>query len=310
MRVWVLAIYTALSLSAATAAAALKPRPALGATEQETKQPEPKAEPAAEKEPSGTTPQDREAVSAEDPKASEARDGVSLLPGIASGPEDKDTKDRKKVEPTAVRLQRPSDIDDRQKSVRENRPTWDNVPAYIRSARPSSDETLPNVRAERPSIYGNPPFAEPYTPPVAELSPETEPLAPAETSGRTKSELPRKKKITKSTPPLSGVRTRLKRPRGSEAVKEEQAKSSKRPELERKGEAGRGRPSRAEQEKVPHRASETPHTSPGEQPEEKTRKDKETKPASPPRPAPGERVGPEDNQEAEPGMTSDSGIRT
>ncbi len=308
---WVLAIYTALSLSAATAAAALKPHPALGATEQETKQPEPKAEPAAEKEPSGTTPQDREAVSAEDVEP-EARDGVSLLPGIAYGPEDKDTKDRKRVEPTAVRLQRPSDIDDRQKSVRENRPAWDNVPAYIRSARPSSDETLPNVRAERPSIYGNPPFAEPYTPPGASPSPETEieESAPAETSGRTKSKLPRKKKITKPTPPLSGVRTRLKRPRDSEAVKEEQAKSSKRPKPERKGEAGRGEPSSAEQEKMPYSASETPHTSPGEQPEEKNRKDKETRPASPPRTAPGERAGPEDNQEAEPGMTSDSGIRT
>ncbi len=201
MRVWVLVIYIALSLSTATAAAVLKPPPAFGATEQGTKQPEPKAEPAAEKEPSGTTPQDREAVSAEDPEpeASEAREDVSLLPGIASGPEDKDTdtEDRKRVEPAAVRLQRPSDIDDRQKPVRENRPAWDNVPAYIRSARPSSDETLPNVRAERPSIYGNPPFAEPYTPPVAELSPETEEAGTKQTSP---GERPGPKKRKKAMP--------------------------------------------------------------------------------------------------------------
>lgn len=310
MRVWVLVIYTALSLSAATAAV-LKPSPAFGATEQRTKQPEPKAEPAAKKEPSRTTPQDQEAVSAEDTKASEAREDVSLPPGIASGPEDKDTKDRKRVEPTAVRLQRPSDIDDRQKFVRENRPAWDNVPAYIRSARPERAETLPNVRAERPSIYGNPPFAEPYTPPVTELSPETEPSAPAKPGKIKRPQRPRKTTAAKSTPATSGAQKKARqRPETEETGIQQASPRERLGSKERKkamstettpGEVGKPskpepakpnketetvEPAPAVPGKVPHKASKTPHTSPGE------------------------RAGPEGNQEAEPGMTSDSGIRT
>ena len=192
-----------------------------------------------------------------------AEEGKSLLPGVASVSED--AEKFKKEEPADVRAERPPTTDERQVPVREDRPTWDVQPPYIREERPVSTEELANVRAERPSIYGNPPFAAPYSPPVAGGSEETEAVMPLpKPERRTKPKPLRRKEVAK--PARSRSSTRTEPPREAKSVKEEkQAKSSEEDRAERREKGARGEPQETASEKMPHKPSETPHTSPGEE---------------------------------------------
>ncbi len=273
-------IYTAICLSFLVLSATLKISSTNGA-----KYAKPKDEPAAEKEEprakkraEGSRPR-YEKQRSEEERFQEIGGGVepapgegagskyagedkSLLPGVASVSED--AEKFKKEEPADVRAERPPTTDERQVPVREDRPTWDVQPPYIREERPVNVEALANVRAERPSIYGNPPFAAPYSPPVAGGSEETEAVMPLpKPERRTKPKPLRRKEVAK--PARSRSSTRTEPPREAKSVKEEkQAKSSEGARAERREEGARGEPQDTASEEMPHKPSETPHTSPGE----------------------------------------------